>query len=163
MLEAEPDATRQRPRQQAPRAVAACWSVPGMTTGFLPNGWGPLLAGNTVNYTFANSQSAPNEFAIFETNSAPWGSTIVKDAITANGHTFSTFAPAQLAGFPFGDYRVVVLNWDDTFTSDFIAPVHGGHPGAGSLYQRWRRRVAASGYSGLRQFPHTLGRPGERL
>src|SRR5918996_756019 len=92
----------------------------GMTTGYLPNGWGPLLASNTVNYTFANSQSAPNEFAVFQTHS-PWGSDIVTDAITANGHTFTTFTPAQLAGFPFSDYSVVVLNWDDTFLSDFSA------------------------------------------
>ncbi len=99
----------------------------GMTTGYLPNGWGPLLASNTVNYTFANSQPAPNEFAVFQTHS-PWGSNIVTDAITANGHTFATFTPAQLAGFPFSDYRVVVLNWDDTFLSDFIAPYTAAIP-----------------------------------
>ena len=31
------------------------------------------------------------------------------------------FTPAQLAGFPFSDYRVIVLNWDDTFLSEFLA------------------------------------------
>src|SRR2546426_4821278 len=35
-------------------------------------------------------------------------------------NTFSTFTPAQLAGFTFSDYRVIVLNWDDHFISDFI-------------------------------------------
>src|SRR5215217_2341496 len=48
----------------------------GMTTGYLPNGWGPTLASNTVNYTFANSHAAPNEFAVFQTHS-PWGENIV--------------------------------------------------------------------------------------
>jgi hypothetical protein len=51
----------------------------------------------------------------------PWDATIVEDAITAAGHTFSVFTPAQLAGFVFSDYRVMVLNWDDTFLSDLLA------------------------------------------
>ena len=92
----------------------------GMTLGFAPNGWNPTLASNTVNYTFANSQAAPNEFALFETHD-PWGSTIVKDAITGAGHTFTEFTPNDLAGFDFSQYRVVILNWDDTFLSDFNA------------------------------------------
>ena len=67
------------------------------------------------------------------------GGTYVKDAITANGHTFSTFTPAQLAGFAFGDYRVVVLNWDDNFLSDFLAdytaaiPALEGYVGGGGV------------------------------
>jgi hypothetical protein len=84
-----------------------------MTTGFLPNGWEPTLAGNTVNYTFSNSQAAPNEFALFETHDA-WGFTVIKDAITGNGHTYTEFTPADLAGFDFSQYSVVILNWDDT-------------------------------------------------
>jgi N-acetylneuraminic acid mutarotase len=91
----------------------------GMTTGFLPNGWEPTLAGNTVNYTFSNSQAAPNEFALFDTHDA-WGFTVIKDAITGNGHTYTEFTPADLAGFDFSQYSVVILNWDDTFTADFI-------------------------------------------
>ena len=90
----------------------------GMTTGYLPNGWEPTLASNTVNYTFSNSQAAPNEFALFDTHDA-WGFTVIKDAITSNGHTFTEFTPADLAGFDFTQYRVVILNWDDTFLSDF--------------------------------------------
>jgi hypothetical protein len=92
----------------------------GMTLGFAPNGWNPTLATNTVNYTFSNSQPAANEFAIFETHD-PWGYTILKDAITGAGHTYSVFTPDDLAGFDFSQYRVVVLNWDDTFLSDFLA------------------------------------------
>jgi hypothetical protein len=92
----------------------------GMTTGFLPNGWEPTLASNTVNYTFANSPSAPNEFALFDTHD-PWGFTIIKDAITGAGHTYTEFTPAQLAGFPFSDYHVIILNWDDTAAPDFLA------------------------------------------
>ena len=99
----------------------------GMTTGFLPNGWEPTLAGNTVNYTFDNSQPAPNEFALFETHD-PWGFTVIKDAITSNGHTYTEFTPAQLAGFDFSQYRVVVLNWDDTFAGDFLADYSAAIP-----------------------------------
>ena len=92
----------------------------GMTTGFLPNGWEPTLAGNTVNYTFANGPAAPNEFALFETHD-PWGFTVIKDAITGNGHTYTEFTPADLTGFDFSQYSVVILNWDDTVASDFLA------------------------------------------
>ena len=99
----------------------------GMTTGYLPNGWEPTLASNTVNYTFANSQAAPNEFALFDTHDA-WGFTVIKDAITSNGHTYTEFTPAQLAGFPFSDYRVIILNWDDTVSSDFIADYSAAIP-----------------------------------
>ena len=90
----------------------------GLTTGFPghPDNWPPIIAGDTVNYTFANSHAAPNEFALFETHD-PWGGTIVKDAITGNGHTFTEFTPNDLAGFDFSQYRVVILNWDDTFLS----------------------------------------------
>src|SRR4029077_8266220 len=91
----------------------------GLTLGYPPNNF-TLIASNTVNYTFANSQTAPNEFAVFQTHD-PWGGTVLTDGITANGHTFTTFTPAQLAGFPFNTYRVIVLNWDDHFTSDFLA------------------------------------------
>jgi hypothetical protein len=101
----------------------------GLTTGFPGHaqGWGPIIASDTVQYTFANSQAAPNEFAVFETH-GPWGANIVTDAITANGHTFTIFTPGQLSGFPFGDYRVVVLNWDDTFLSDFLSDYSAAIP-----------------------------------
>jgi hypothetical protein len=89
-----------------------------ITVGFPPHGY-TQLASNIVNYTFANSQAAPNDYAIFQTHN-PWGGTIVADAITANAHTFSTFTPAQLAGFTFSNYRVIVLNWDDHFLTDFL-------------------------------------------
>jgi N-acetylneuraminic acid mutarotase len=92
----------------------------GMTTGFEPNGWEPTLAGNTVNYTFSNSQAAPNEFALFETHD-PWGFTTIKNAITGAGHTYTEFTPADLATVNFSDYSIVILNWDDTFLSDFVA------------------------------------------
>jgi hypothetical protein len=93
--------------------------VSGQTTGFPPNAY-QTLANNDVSYSFANSTAAPNDYALFQTHD-PWGGTIVKTAITGAGHTFTVFTPAQLAGFTFSDYRVVVLNWDDTFLSDFLA------------------------------------------
>ena len=91
-----------------------------ITTGYPPHNY-TLLASNTVNYTFANSQSAPNDFAIFQTHN-PWGGTVVADAITAAGHSFTVFTPAQLTGFTFSDYRVVILNWDDHFINEFDPP-----------------------------------------
>jgi Kelch motif len=90
----------------------------GLTTGWSFNDWSAQVASNTVNYTFAQSVPAPAEFAIFETHD-PWGFTVLKDAITAAGHTYAEFTPADLAGFDFSQYRVVILNWDDTFVSDF--------------------------------------------
>ena len=92
----------------------------GITLGCAPNGWNPTLANNSVKYTFGNSQAAPNDFALFETHD-PWGFTVLKDAITGAGHTYTEFTPAQLTGFDFSQYRVVVLNWDDTFLNDFLA------------------------------------------
>jgi hypothetical protein len=99
----------------------------GMTLGFEPNGWNATLATNTVQYTFAISQPAANDFALFETHD-PWGFTILKDAITANGHTYTEFTPADLGTVNFSDYRVVILNWDDTFLSDFITPYTAAIP-----------------------------------
>ena len=89
----------------------------GLTVGFGPSGYSQIAL-NTVNFTFASSLPAPNEFALFETHD-PWGNTVIKDAITAAGHTYTEFTPADLAGFDFSQYRVVILNWDDTFLSDF--------------------------------------------
>ncbi len=89
----------------------------GLTIGYPPNGY-QQIASNIVNYTFSSSVSAPGDFAIFETHD-PWGGTVIKDAITAAGHTYAEFTPADLAGFDFSQYRVVILNWDDTFLSDF--------------------------------------------
>ena len=89
----------------------------GLTVGFGPSGYFQIAL-NTVNYSFASSLPAPNEFALFETHD-PWGYTVIKDAITAAGHTYTEFTPADLAGFDFSQYRVVILNWDDTMLSDF--------------------------------------------
>lgn len=89
----------------------------GLTIGFEPNGY-QLIASNIVDYTFSESATAPNDYAIFETHN-PWGFTVIKDAITAAGHTYSVFTPQDLAGFNFSQYRVVILNWDDTFLSEF--------------------------------------------
>src|SRR5690349_13416306 len=66
-------------RGAAPAGKCGLLVGSGMTTGFLPNGWEPTLAGNTVSYTFSNSQAEPNEFALFDTHD-PWGFTIIKDA-----------------------------------------------------------------------------------
>jgi hypothetical protein len=91
----------------------------GLAVGFAPNNY-TLIASNIVNFTFSNSQAAPNDFAIFQTHD-PFGSTIVEDAITAAGHSFGVFTPGDLAGFDFTQYRVIILNWDDHFLSDFLA------------------------------------------
>ena len=79
------------------------------TCGWPVNTWSAQLASNTVQYTFAVSQPAANDFALFETHD-PWGSTFIKDAITATGHTYTEFTPADLATVNFSDYRVVILN-----------------------------------------------------
>src|SRR4029077_7191664 len=99
----------------------------GLTQGWPGNTWSAQLATNTVQFTFAISQPAPNDFALFETHD-PWGFTILKDAITANGHTYTEFTPADLATVNFSDYRVVICNWDDTFLADFITPYTAAIP-----------------------------------
>jgi hypothetical protein len=99
----------------------------GMTLGFEPNGWNATLATNTVQYTFAVGQPAANDFALFETHD-PWGFTILKDAITASGHTYTEFTPDDLATVNFSDYRVVICNWDDTFLTDFITQYSAAIP-----------------------------------
>ena len=99
----------------------------GLTCGFSINTWSAQLASNTVQYTFAVSQPAANEFALFETHD-PWDSTFIKDAITSNGHTYTEFTPADLATVNFSDYRVVILNWDDTFLNEFITPYTAAIP-----------------------------------
>src|SRR5204863_4011040 len=93
----------------------------GLTCGWPVNTWSAQLASNTVQYTFAVSQPAADDFALFETHD-PWGSTFIKDAITATGHTYTEFTPADLATVNFSDYRVVILNWDDTLLDKFITP-----------------------------------------
>jgi hypothetical protein len=90
-----------------------------LAIGFAPNNY-TLIASNIVNYTFSNSQAAPNDFAIFQTHD-PFGATVVEAAITAAGHTFGVFTPGDLAGFDFTQYRVIILNWDDHFVTDFLA------------------------------------------
>ena len=97
-----------------------------LTLGFAPNNFGPI-ATNITNFAFAQSIPAANEFAIFQTHD-PWGATVVKSAITGAGHTWTVFTPAQLAGFPFNTYRVVVLNWDDTLITAFNGPYTAAIP-----------------------------------
>src|SRR5262249_2624796 len=55
-------------------------------------------------------------------------STFIKDAIIANGHTYTEFTPADLATVNFSDYRVVILNWDDTNSSDFLTQYSAAIP-----------------------------------
>jgi hypothetical protein len=99
----------------------------GLTCGWPVNTWSAQLASNTVQYTFAVSQPAADDFALFETHD-PWGSTFIKDAITATGHTYTEFTPADLATVNFSDYRVVILNWDDTLLDKFITPYTAAIP-----------------------------------
>jgi hypothetical protein len=89
----------------------------GLAIGFAPNNF-QLIASNIVNYTFCKGVSAPNDFAIFQTHN-PWGYSVVADAIACGGHNYQVFTPDQLAGFDFSQYRVVILNWDDTFVDEF--------------------------------------------
>ena len=99
----------------------------GLTCGFNLNTWSAQLANNTVQYTFALSQPAANEFALFETHN-PFLATFIKDAITATGLTYTEFTPANLATVNFSDYRVVILNWDDTPLVGFITPYTAAIP-----------------------------------
>ena len=132
----------------------------GLTQGWPGNTWSAQLANNTVQYTFAISQPAANDFALFETHD-PWGSTFIKDAITANGHTYTEFTPADLATVNFRDYRVVICNWDDTFLPDFITPYTAAIPaleayaGAGGVV--W---VQAAVQGGGETFPMPFGGQG---
>ena len=80
-------------------------------------------AANNVAFSFAKSQPAAVDYAIFQTHD-PFGATVVKDAITNAGHGYVVFTPADLANVTFSDYRVVVLNWDDTVLSGF-QPAYG--------------------------------------
>ncbi len=98
----------------------------GLTLGYAPNNY-TLIASNTVSYTFAAGQTAPNDFALFQTHD-PWGATVLKTAITNAGHTYTVFTPPDLATVNFSDYRVVVLNWDDHFLTDFITPYTAAIP-----------------------------------
>ena len=78
-------------------------------------------------YSFAQSQPAPDQFAVFQTHD-PWGLTHLTDHITADGYTYIIRTPAQLVGFNFANYRVVVLDWSDTITNDFIGPYTSAIP-----------------------------------
>ena len=115
----------------------------GLTCGWPMNTWSEQLATNTVQYTFAMSQPAPKEFALFETHD-PWRSTFIKDAITATGHTYQVFTPDKLAGFNFSEYRVVILNWDDTFLNEFITPY------TAAITLRWKIMLALAAWYGCR-------------
>jgi hypothetical protein len=96
-----------------------CGRVIGSTfaVGYPPNDYA-FLADNGVDYSFSHSHFASNDFAIFQTHD-PWTATVVKDAITDAGHSWDVFTPADLDGFPFSGYRVVVLNWDHTQVTAF--------------------------------------------
>jgi hypothetical protein len=132
----------------------------GLTQGWPGNTWSAQLATNTVQYTFAISQPAANDFALFETHD-PWGATFIKDAITANGHTYTEFTPADLATVSFSDYRVVICNWDDTTLPEFITPYTAAIPaleayaGAGGVV--W---VQAALQGGGETFPMPFGGQG---
>src|SRR5207237_8787701 len=99
----------------------------GLTQGWPGNTWSAQLASNTVQYTFGISQPACNDFALVETHD-PWGFTVIKDAITAAGHTYTEFTPADLATVNFSDYRVVICNWDDTTAPEFLMPYTAAIP-----------------------------------
>jgi hypothetical protein len=94
----------------ASHAQAALLIVCGEAIGIADNHFS-LEAGNIVRYAFANGKaSASYEFALFQSGNS---GTVVSDAITANNHTYTALTIAQLSGFAFGDYRVVILNWDN--------------------------------------------------
>jgi hypothetical protein len=99
----------------------------GLTQGWPGNTWSAQLANNIVQYTFLISQPAANDYALFETHD-PWGSTFIKDAITANGHTYTEFTPTDLGTVNFSDYRVVICNWDDTTAPEFSTPYTAAIP-----------------------------------
>ena len=153
-------ATKRAPQiRSGPSGVCGLLVGSGMTLGYAPNGWNPTLGGNTVNYTFDNSQPATNEFAIFETHD-PWGFTILKDAITGAGHTYTEFTPADLTGFPFNDYRVIILNWDDTFVSDFLADYTAAIPALEAYVSAGGVVWVQSAIQGCDSFPMPFGGQG---
>ena len=102
--------------------IAGVLMVDAEAVGYLPNYSSPYnfsaQASNNVAYSFASSQPAAHDYAIFQTHD-PFGYTVVKDAITTAGHAYTVFTPADLATANFSDYRVVILNWDNEFLSDF--------------------------------------------
>ena len=55
-------------------------------------------------------------------NAQSLGETYLTNHITADGYTYSIFGPPALVGFPFADYRVVVLDWSDTESIEFDPP-----------------------------------------
>lgn len=89
----------------------------GITYGFPDNGYS-YLASNAVDYAWSNSHYATIDGAALFATHDPWDATVVEDAIDVDHKAYS-FAPADLADFPFSGYRVVVLNWDDTDAADF--------------------------------------------
>jgi N-acetylneuraminic acid mutarotase len=101
--------------------------VSGETNGFVPNNFTRVESLNLVEYTYASSRPATHDFALFDTHD-PWSFTVLKDAIAHAGHTYTEFGPANLAGFPFSDYRVVILNWDDTNLADFDSAYEAAIP-----------------------------------
>jgi hypothetical protein len=109
------------PGSPTPTATPSCLNGllvgSGLAIGLPQNNF-TLLASNIVSYTWANSQPATNQFAIFQAHD-PWFTTVIRTAITNAGHTYTVFAPYQLLGFNFSQYRVVILNWEDHFTRDF--------------------------------------------
>ena len=75
---------------------------------------------NDIVHKACPEPGAPNQFAY--SNHNPWGSTLLTNHITADGSTYTIFTPAQLVGFNFAAYRVVILDWSDTISNDFNPP-----------------------------------------
>lgn len=73
---------------------------------------------NLVNYTYANSITAPNDFAIFEAHTSSGGEEI-KKKITGTGHSYTVLTPSQLASANLSSYRVVILNWEEHTLNEF--------------------------------------------
>ena len=134
---------------------AALLIVCGEGIGF-PANFFSVEAGNIVRYAFAASRPASHDFAIFQ-QADPGGATVVKDAITNNGHTFSTFTPAQLAGFAFGDYRAVILNWDGSIADAFAPQTTAAVPALEAYIKRggvvWIQAAFGHTNGGLNSFP----------
>src|SRR5437763_13707629 len=68
----------------------------GLTCGWDKNTRSTQRASTTVQHTFAISQPAANDFALYETHN-PWVHTFIEDDIASNEHTDTEIRTADLA------------------------------------------------------------------
>ena len=132
----------------------------GMTLGFPPNTWSASWLTTLFN-TRLLSASPLRMTSRYSRHTIRGALPFIKDAITANGHTYTEFTPADLATVNFSDYRVVICNWDDTTVPEFLTPYTAAIPGleayAGAGGVVW---VQAAIQGGAHSYPMPFGGQG---